>query len=135
MSDTCQHCERPIVNVNGVWVDPEATGDDSVWRETCDQHDTFTAEHEPVVAPTVPFDPTLWETPIALTVFALQDAGRNVWITGFDPSRTRAFVIDGDNDFCTIASVDTCNGLGRWECRRAHYRDFPDLYHERFPLR
>lgn len=31
---TCIHC------------DPEATGDDAVWRETCDSHDTFTAEHE-----------------------------------------------------------------------------------------
>lgn len=43
----CRHCSRPIVNENGRWVDPEATGDDSVWRETCDSHDTFTAEHEP----------------------------------------------------------------------------------------
>jgi hypothetical protein len=43
----CRHCGRPIVNEGGRWVDPEATGDDSVWRETCDSHDTFTAEHEP----------------------------------------------------------------------------------------
>jgi hypothetical protein len=32
---------------SGEWVDPEATGDDSIWREVCDSHDTFTAEHEP----------------------------------------------------------------------------------------
>lgn len=31
------------------WIDPEATGDDSIWRETCDAHDTFVAEHEPVL--------------------------------------------------------------------------------------
>ena len=45
---TCQHCEREIVwdHIDG-WVDPEASGDDIIWRETCDRHDTFTAEHEP----------------------------------------------------------------------------------------
>lgn len=44
----CRYCHRVIVwsQVDG-WVDPEATGDDSVWREVCDEHDTFTAEHEP----------------------------------------------------------------------------------------
>lgn len=45
--DTCQHCHRAIVNRGGVWIDPEATGDDSVWREVCDGHDTFAADHEP----------------------------------------------------------------------------------------
>jgi hypothetical protein len=49
--ETCQHCGRSITqDNNGVWVDPEATGDDSIWRETCQSHDTFTAEHEPVSA-------------------------------------------------------------------------------------
>ncbi len=46
-SATCKHCSRSITRENGAWVDPEATGDDAVWRETCDAHDTFTAEHEP----------------------------------------------------------------------------------------
>lgn len=46
----CKHCGREIVNVDGAWVDPEATGDDSMWRETCDSHDTFIADHEPVAA-------------------------------------------------------------------------------------
>jgi hypothetical protein len=44
----CRHCGRSIILINGVWVDPEATGDDSVWCEVCDEHDTFAAEHEPV---------------------------------------------------------------------------------------
>lgn len=44
---TCQHCGRRILNEDGRWIDPEATGDDSVWRETCESHDTFPAEHEP----------------------------------------------------------------------------------------
>lgn len=43
----CLHCERPIVYEDGAWIDPDATGDDSVWRETCDAHDTFRADHEP----------------------------------------------------------------------------------------
>jgi len=46
---TCKHCGRTIVQqADGTWVDPNATGDDSVWRETCDCHDTFVADHEPV---------------------------------------------------------------------------------------
>lgn len=44
---TCRHCERFIVLDEGRWIDPEATGDDAIWRETCDSHETFTAEHEP----------------------------------------------------------------------------------------
>ena len=43
---TCKHCERNIVHEGG-WVDPEASGDDVIWRDTCDKHDTFFAEHEP----------------------------------------------------------------------------------------
>lgn len=45
---TCRHCERVIIkDDDGRWIDPEAGGDDLVWRETCDAHDTFVAEHEP----------------------------------------------------------------------------------------
>lgn len=47
MTSTCKHCGRRIDRVEGEWVDPLADGDDEVWRYTCDQHDTFTAEHEP----------------------------------------------------------------------------------------
>jgi hypothetical protein len=49
----CMHCERVIVpnpdDAPGLyqWIDPEATGDDSIWRESCDAHDTFIANHEP----------------------------------------------------------------------------------------
>lgn len=49
VSGTCRHCGRDIIhNDNDGWVDPAATGDDRVWRETCDAHDTFTAGHEPL---------------------------------------------------------------------------------------
>lgn len=44
---TCRHCERGIELDGDRWVDPNATGDDDVWRETCAAHDTFAAEHEP----------------------------------------------------------------------------------------
>lgn len=44
---TCRWCGRDIALEDGTWVDEDATGDDEVWRESCDQHDTFTAEHEP----------------------------------------------------------------------------------------
>jgi hypothetical protein len=44
----CAQCGRTIVrDDDGRWVDPEATGDDSIWRETCDASETFTAEHTP----------------------------------------------------------------------------------------
>jgi hypothetical protein len=41
----CQHCGREItLDTENRWVDPEATGDDLVWRETCD------ANHEDRIA-------------------------------------------------------------------------------------
>lgn len=43
----CQHCQRVIVWDGARWVDPEATGDDSIYRESCADHDTFEAPHEP----------------------------------------------------------------------------------------
>ena len=47
-TSTCKHCWRRIVHdKEDGWIDPEATGDDRIWRETCDANDTFTAEHEP----------------------------------------------------------------------------------------
>lgn len=50
---TCRHCERDIVLRDGRWIDLAAgyaEDGDGVWRETCDRHDTFTAEHEPDAA-------------------------------------------------------------------------------------
>lgn len=44
----CRHCGRVIeCGSDGIWRDPDATGDDSVWSETCDAHDTLIADHEP----------------------------------------------------------------------------------------
>lgn len=45
----CEHCGRTIIlRADGVWIDPEATGDDSLWRECCDANDDdITAPHEP----------------------------------------------------------------------------------------
>ena len=42
---TCIHCNRPITLSGDVWVDEEAAGDDSIWREICDSNDT-SVEHE-----------------------------------------------------------------------------------------
>lgn len=44
---TCRHCHRAITLTEDGWVDPNASGDDRTWRETCDSHDTFEADHEP----------------------------------------------------------------------------------------
>lgn len=45
----CQHCGRNINLIEGEWVDVHATGDDSIWRETCDGNsESFVAPHEPL---------------------------------------------------------------------------------------
>ena len=44
----CKFCQRGIVEVDRAWVDPEATGDDAVWRETCESnHLDRIGAHEP----------------------------------------------------------------------------------------
>lgn len=42
----CLYCHRDVFLVDGLWVDPEAAGDDEIWREVCDRNDTFEARHE-----------------------------------------------------------------------------------------
>lgn len=49
---TCKHCGKTIWNdLDEGWVDFGAGYDDEngdgVWRTSCPEHDTFTAEHEP----------------------------------------------------------------------------------------
>jgi hypothetical protein len=56
---TCLFCKRAIVLVDGLWIDPEATGDDSIWREVCDSHDTFIADHVPVLTKHREVDPDI----------------------------------------------------------------------------
>lgn len=48
---TCRHCLRNIVfDMHAGWVDPEATGDDGMWRTTCDSnHGDRIAAHEPEI--------------------------------------------------------------------------------------
>lgn len=48
MDSICEFCGREIHKDNGTWVDLNATGDDIIWRETCDENDTErAAPHEP----------------------------------------------------------------------------------------
>jgi hypothetical protein len=47
---TCRYCGRGITYTPDGWIDVRATGDDAIWRETCDRHDTFTAAHEPTLS-------------------------------------------------------------------------------------
>ena len=50
----CRHCGRTVSLIDGYWVDPEATGDDSIWYEVCDEnHEDRRAAHEPKPVPTV----------------------------------------------------------------------------------
>lgn len=45
---TCKHCQRTIALLVDSWVDTEAAGDDSTWRETCQvNHEDRVVAHEP----------------------------------------------------------------------------------------
>jgi hypothetical protein len=51
----CRHCGRPILIDRSLgydyprWYDPEATGDDEIWRYVCDENqEDRIAAHEPV---------------------------------------------------------------------------------------
>lgn len=43
---TCRLCRRTIAFVSGEWIAPEATGDDAIWRETCENGKGMIAAHE-----------------------------------------------------------------------------------------
>lgn len=59
-TSTCKHCDRGIVEVDGAWIDPAATGDDSIWRETCDaNHEDRIAAHEPTIPASQPRYPAV----------------------------------------------------------------------------
>jgi hypothetical protein len=68
LTKQCRHCGRAIErNKDGAWIDPEAGGDDSIWRELCDRHDgSFTAEHEPATetADDAPADEVWQQCPV-----------------------------------------------------------------------
>lgn len=75
----------------------------------------------------------LWNTPIATQIDLLQDDNENAYIIGFSADGKYALIrISG---YLTIASVDTVNGHGRWECNYEHFQHHSGLYYERFPLR
>lgn len=49
----CVHCQREIVwePQDDRWIDPQASGDDVIWRDHCDSNDhTLQAEHQPTPA-------------------------------------------------------------------------------------
>ncbi len=77
----------------------------------------------------------MWETPVAKMVDALMDQGRDVYIFGFSADGRRALIVDNSSATVSIASVDTRDGIGRWECTTAHYRAHTGEYARRFPTR
>ncbi len=42
----CVYCNRAVTMTDDGWADPEATGDDEIWRLVCDENDSFLANHE-----------------------------------------------------------------------------------------
>jgi hypothetical protein len=45
----CFHCGRTITATPTGWADMQATGDDKIWRYTCDENDTYPSDHESAV--------------------------------------------------------------------------------------
>lgn len=44
----CQYCQRKIRNTTDGWADPNAKGDDKLWRYVCDENiEDIYAHHEP----------------------------------------------------------------------------------------
>lgn len=41
----CAYCSRPVVLTAEGWADPQATGDDLMWRFTCEGVEHFLSEH------------------------------------------------------------------------------------------
>lgn len=77
----------------------------------------------------------LYDSPIGRTVEALQDAGREVWVSGWTDDGARCLIIDADNNTVSVAHRDSANSLGRWECSKRHHDAHRTLYAERFPRR
>lgn len=99
----CAYCGRPIVNEHGGWVDPDAAGDDIVWRDSCDSHDTFTAEHSPTVDIAEVLDaltgaaygaPAVYELPNGASLRAVIDIDYDTQVTDFDVYGTFAWSKD-----------------------------------------
>lgn len=111
---TCKHCGRSITPENGTWIDPNAAGDDAVWRETCDSHDTVTAEHEPT------FDQVIDEAAAAGM---------------FEPENTVA-AFNRLLDALDAARVDTDepDGVQRYQDAREACFAFVDAHPEVLPL-
>ena len=77
----------------------------------------------------------LHNTPIGRAVDKHQSDGHDVYIFGFSANGRYALVVDVEQETVSVASVHTCNGLGRWECSKLHLSSNMDLYMERYPVR
>lgn len=42
----CIYCNRAVTLTDEGWADPNATGDDEIWRLVCDQNGSFPATHD-----------------------------------------------------------------------------------------
>ena len=101
----CVHCGRRIVQEQDRWLDPEATGDDTIWSETCDAHDSFVAEHEPP-----PLQTYLVEWSMNIDAREPQDAARQALGIHRDPgSIATVFHIYGDDGSDTIIDIEDPN--------------------------
>jgi hypothetical protein len=114
---TCLHCQHPITQVADTWMATDATGDDVIWRESCPDHDTFTAEHEPVPSDTEVIDTiarvmsgTEWSADTLDTIAdCLRIAGRTI-LSDSDKPRT-----DIDCGHCVVPS-DRCSDASDRNC-------------------
>jgi hypothetical protein len=94
-----------------------------------------------------PFDPTLgihtqkgkivskwWESPAADRINDLWHEGHTCYVVGISPDGRHALVVWPDENCVTVMKRHNRNGNGRWECSIAHFKQFQDLYNDRFPI-
>lgn len=71
------------------------------------------------------------ESPLEARIYAAQSRGDRTYVSAWSDDGRYALVIYGENAY--VATPDTANGIGRWECTVSHLRTYRDVYATRFP--
>jgi len=85
---------------------------------------------------------SFFDTPLGRTIDRHQSEGAHVYVWGLTRAQDRALIVhvesvgpDGPTGTASVAHVNVCNGIGRWECSARHLNANADMYAERFPIR
>lgn len=104
---TCNFCSRAIELEGGFWVDPQATGDDITWRETCDANDTFAAPHEPGESKPEHLSAEFWAECLELREYLINELDGLVLAVGLQEPQS-----DGDTFIKFVLAPSNYDGAG-----------------------